>query len=210
MNSNDSDSNQSTAEDTGSYIVQTMMTAISQLNALRTAGYIVTLDVPDATSTPSLTVKCATQETLQKRHLLSTLKTLQNYGWDLNRLNPTSKESLLPFLGRLVGKSSQVVEDTLQEYSSRTSTQQEQESHSSKSGMVKVVSAGSPSQEVYLQYAMDSIVYDELRDFCWQQRAVETQSSCGGQDVQQLESRLRAVEELLRTCASTAMNTDLY
>lgn len=210
MNSKDSDLSQSTEEDIGSFIVQTMKTVINQLNALRTDGYIVTLDAKGATSTPSLTVKYAPHTQTNQRTLLSTLETLRTRGWDLNRLNPTSKESLLPFLGNLVGRSSQEVEDTLQAYLYPTSTKQETKFSSSKSDTQKEATEDSPSQEAVPLFVTGSNVYPEYNDFCWSQREAVTQLSYDGQDALQSLSQVQAVELCCNECVSMFPTGDIF
>lgn len=211
MNSNASDSNQSTGEDIGSYIVQITTTLINQLNALRMDGYIVTLGAKDATSTPSLIVRYAPEAPpCDNRTLLTTLATLQIRGWDLNRLNPTSKESLLPFLGRLVGRSSQEVEDTLQELSSHTSTPQEQRCSSSRLDTVTVHNDGSLSVRGYSLSAMAWSAWAERINTYSQQRAAETRSSSDGQGSQQLRYHQPAQVRYYNDFAYTARNGDLY
>lgn len=213
MSSKDSDLSQSTEEDTGLFIVQTTMTVTNLLNALRMDGYIVTQVVDGATSIPSLVVEYAPQRTMEsegKRTLLSSLETLQMRGWDLSRLNPTSKESLLLFLGNLVGRSTQEVEDTLQEFSSRILTLNEIESPSSRLGMVTVQDDGSLSVEGYPQYATDSNAYPDARDFCWQPRVAETQPSSDGQDAQPSLYQVRQAARYYNEWEPTVINMDSF
>lgn len=210
MNSKDSGLSQSTEEDIGSFIVQTMKTVINQLNALRTDGYIVMLDAKGATSTPSLTVKYAPHTRTNQRTLLSTLETLRTRGWDLNRLNPTSKESLLPFLGSLVGRSSQEVEDTLQAYLYPTSMKQEIKSSSSKSDTQKEAIEDLLLQEVAPLFVTGSNAYQEYSDFYLSQRVAVTQLSYDGQDVLQSPSQVLAVEQCYNDCVRMFPTGDIF
>lgn len=204
MNSKDSDLSQSTVEDIGSYIAQITTTIINQLSALRTDGYIVTLGVKGATSTPYLTVTYAPEpKTYNSKTLLTTLETLQIRGWDLSRLNPTSKESLLPFFGKLVGRSSQEVEDILQEYSSRTSTQPEVECSSFSYGTQRGVREDSHSPRVANQLRTVWNAYQNANGTYWSQRGVGTVSYSDGQACQPSQCRVRVREVSFDDFANT-------
>lgn len=151
--------NRKTEEDTGSSIVQRMKTVTNQLSALRTDGFIVTLDAPEDTSTPSLTVRYAAQKAdfFLTRNLWFEMETLRSYGWDLSLLPKTSKEYLLPFLEKLAGKNGQEVMDILQEYSSPISARTNPRLSSSKSDTETEPQEDSHSVEDMLQYSMERI-----------------------------------------------------
>lgn len=207
MNSNDSVLNQSTEDVTGSSIVQTIMTAINQLSALRMDGYIVTLDARGVTSTLSLTATYV-PETIERRgRLLNALETLLRYGLDSTRLKPTSKECLLQFLGKLVGKSSQEVEDMLQASSSLILTQREQRCFSSKLGTVRVLRDGSLFVEGHNQLAMGWNACQRQISIFSPQRGAETQSFLDGQEYRQSPCLVQALEPFCNGCVGIARNT---
>lgn len=209
MNLNVLDSSHPTEEDIGLSIVHNMMTLISRLNALRTDGFIATLDAKESTSTPSLAVLYVGQSQTKKSHLLKAMETFQSYGWDWSQLPKTLKEYLQHFLESWVGKNIQEITNALQAFLSPTSTSTETESSATKSDTTYQTEDSLFHQTV--RYVVtDSRSYGHLTNTYAQQREAEIASSYDSLTYQPSLFHQQALRSNSEDCATTARRTDEF